>query len=289
MKRGQLSVIVLLLACLASAACAGQASPTPTARAPAGSPTRAATATLPPLLPTPIYTQVLSLTPLPTATRGPATPMPSPALTPGGPTYHVVQRGETLFGIGQRYGVSVVALAAANNIADPAYVVVGSRLLIPGPDFVVPTPTPGPPPTATPVRATATPTMPPATATPAPTATPAFAYYVESITRIPNCGVTHVWGYVRDAAGNALPGHLVKVGAVGYSWFAVSNPTAGDGYYDVSLSDGMKAGRWYVFMVDAAGNQISNRVEVVTDADESQCYPEGGGNQTPRVDFKRRS
>jgi murein DD-endopeptidase MepM/ murein hydrolase activator NlpD len=50
---------------------------------------------------------------------------------PGGVTIHVVQRGENLFRIAQRYGTTVEAIAAANGIADPRYITVGQRLLIP--------------------------------------------------------------------------------------------------------------------------------------------------------------
>ncbi|OGU01718.1 MAG: hypothetical protein A2W29_07600 [Gemmatimonadetes bacterium RBG_16_66_8] len=44
---------------------------------------------------------------------------------------HVVRAGETLSGIGQRYGVSVSLLRAANGGVDPRRLRVGSRLVIP--------------------------------------------------------------------------------------------------------------------------------------------------------------
>lgn len=47
---------------------------------------------------------------------------------------HTVRRGETLSGIGQRYGVDVPALAAANGIPDPDFVMAGRALSIPAPD-----------------------------------------------------------------------------------------------------------------------------------------------------------
>jgi murein DD-endopeptidase MepM/ murein hydrolase activator NlpD len=46
-------------------------------------------------------------------------------------TIHVVQRGETLFGIAQRYGLDVETLAALNSIADPSNIDIGQRLLVP--------------------------------------------------------------------------------------------------------------------------------------------------------------
>jgi murein DD-endopeptidase MepM/ murein hydrolase activator NlpD len=51
---------------------------------------------------------------------------------PPNETYHVVQRGETLFSIAQRYGSTVNALAHANGLHDPASIYVGQRLKIPG-------------------------------------------------------------------------------------------------------------------------------------------------------------
>lgn len=49
----------------------------------------------------------------------------------GGTTIHVVQRDETLYRIAMRYGTTVEAIASANGIADPQYIAVGQRLLIP--------------------------------------------------------------------------------------------------------------------------------------------------------------
>jgi LysM repeat protein len=48
-----------------------------------------------------------------------------------GPVVHVVQRGENLFRIGLRYGVSVDALTAANNLSNPRRIYAGQRLVIP--------------------------------------------------------------------------------------------------------------------------------------------------------------
>ena len=49
----------------------------------------------------------------------------------GSVTIHVVQRDETLFGIAMEYGTTVEAIADANGISDPRYIIVGQRLLIP--------------------------------------------------------------------------------------------------------------------------------------------------------------
>ena len=48
-----------------------------------------------------------------------------------GSTVHVVQRGENLFRIALRYGVTVNALAAANGLSNTSHVYVGQRLTIP--------------------------------------------------------------------------------------------------------------------------------------------------------------
>ena len=45
---------------------------------------------------------------------------------------HVVQRGETIYQIAQRYGVSVDAIVQANRITDFSAIEVGTRLVIPG-------------------------------------------------------------------------------------------------------------------------------------------------------------
>jgi murein DD-endopeptidase MepM/ murein hydrolase activator NlpD len=50
-----------------------------------------------------------------------------------GPVY-IVQSGDTLWSIAQRFGVSMDALAQANGITDPNQLLVGMRLVIPGLD-----------------------------------------------------------------------------------------------------------------------------------------------------------
>jgi soluble lytic murein transglycosylase-like protein len=45
---------------------------------------------------------------------------------------HVVRRGETLSGIAARYTTTVDRLAAANNIADPNFIIAGQRLRVGG-------------------------------------------------------------------------------------------------------------------------------------------------------------
>jgi len=49
-------------------------------------------------------------------------------------TIHVVQQGETLFRIAERYGSSIEALAHANGLTDPTKIYAGQQLKIPGVD-----------------------------------------------------------------------------------------------------------------------------------------------------------
>src|SRR5581483_9081375 len=57
----------------------------------------------------------------------PATPPPAANTT----TIHVVQRGENLFRIAQRYGTTIEAIAQANGLRDVTQLQIGQRLLIP--------------------------------------------------------------------------------------------------------------------------------------------------------------
>lgn len=53
-----------------------------------------------------------------------------PASPAGGTTY-IVQVGDTMFSIAQRYGTTVDTIAQANNIFNPWYIYVGQQLIIP--------------------------------------------------------------------------------------------------------------------------------------------------------------
>jgi LysM repeat protein len=57
----------------------------------------------------------------------PANTAPGRAFT----SEYVVQEGETLTDIAARFGTTVEALAAENNLANPSAVLVGARLLVP--------------------------------------------------------------------------------------------------------------------------------------------------------------
>lgn len=82
--------------------------------------------------PTPAATET---PPPPSATPAPASPAPTPAPT-AAPTQvpqqaYVVQEGDTLHDIAQRFGTTVDAIQRANGLADSDLIVVGQRLVIP--------------------------------------------------------------------------------------------------------------------------------------------------------------
>ena len=54
-----------------------------------------------------------------------------PADTPGFQISHVVQPGETLISIGEKYDISPVVLATANNLPNPNQIQVGATIIIP--------------------------------------------------------------------------------------------------------------------------------------------------------------
>jgi LysM repeat protein len=66
-------------------------------------------------------------------------------------TIYVIQVGDSLSGVADRFGLSVAALVDANDLANPDFVFVGQRLVIPGGAAAD-----APPPTATPAQTAAT-------------------------------------------------------------------------------------------------------------------------------------
>lgn len=125
--------LVLLFLIFLLSACAGEVLPTVTPFPTPGWPT-------PTLPPTPTAPPQPSPTPIPS----PTTP---PTATPN-PVTHAVIRGEDMFGIALRYGISLEALRTANPAIDPYSMAEGSLLSIP----LTPTPLPEsePTPNATP-------------------------------------------------------------------------------------------------------------------------------------------
>lgn len=70
---------------------------------------------------------------------------------------YIVQPGDSLYSIAQRFGVTVAAIVAANNLANPNFIIAGQQLIIPGSSAAANPPaagtpiSPAPVPVATPV------------------------------------------------------------------------------------------------------------------------------------------
>lgn len=102
---------------------------------------------IPFLDPSPTPTSTPTITPV-TPTLTPTitlTPTPSETPTPEWPKTHLVELGESLWSIAEKYGVTIALLVAYNEIEDSGNVPVGTELTIPDPDSELPTATPLPP------------------------------------------------------------------------------------------------------------------------------------------------
>ena len=114
------NILLLLVVMLVLVACGGRSS---------GAPTLVPTVVLrledmpPHLTPTPNLP--------PTYTPEPAAAPPTALPLPGTPETYVVQSGDTLAGIAAQFGVTVEALAEANNIENVDLIDVGQTLIIP--------------------------------------------------------------------------------------------------------------------------------------------------------------
>jgi len=77
-------------------------------------------------------------TPTPTPSPTPLPPPPPPVLTagPGGLIY-LVEPDDTLTAVGERFGVSPEAIAAANGMPEPGPILDGQELIIPGTTYTV--------------------------------------------------------------------------------------------------------------------------------------------------------
>jgi hypothetical protein len=145
-----------------------------------------------------------------------------------------------------------------------------------------PAPAPTEPPAAAPTEASpAFPTDTPAPQTQPPTPAPIPAYQFRlagppmADSNYPSC--CYIFGTVRDAAGNGLEGIQVQVGN---EWnppvVAVSKGGVDLGKYDIPI--GRDVVSWDVLLLDAAGNQISTKVQVPFDPNVANAF---------RVDWQR--
>ena len=106
-------------------------------------------------------------TPTPTIT-----PLPTPTPRPDGAVVHVVQAGDTLFGIARQYGVSLDDLYRLNRLTPESIIELGQTLVVKTATATAAPPTVTYTPSATPTVVPPTPTLPPPTATPTVQPTP---------------------------------------------------------------------------------------------------------------------
>jgi len=59
-------------------------------------------------------------------------PERQPASAPARPRVHTVKRGDTLWGVAHKYGVTIPALASANGLSTKSHLTAGAKLQIPG-------------------------------------------------------------------------------------------------------------------------------------------------------------
>lgn len=128
----------------------------------------------------------------------------------------------------------------------------------------------------------------PAQPTAAPPPAPrSYPWYVASIQGWPNCGTTYIRAYTRDASGNGVNGMTLKSwNDWGNVYIASTRDYNGSsGYWDRVIGPGVRAGRWYVVLVDGAGNQAS---DVATISFTGSCEPNQGNVQEAEIVFRSR-
>ncbi|MDI9468731.1 MAG: LysM peptidoglycan-binding domain-containing protein [Bacillota bacterium] len=162
--------------------------------------------------PTPVPTPAPAPTPAPTP--GP-TPTPAAPVIPTAGSYTVCS-GDTLWKIGQRFGVSYLTIARENGIQAPYWLRVGQVLRIPG---AGPAPTPAPSPAPTPAPSPAPTPAPTPAPSPAPTPTPAApqarTYTVRSGDTLWKVGQQFGLSYLAIAQANGIQSpYWLRVGQV---------------------------------------------------------------------------
>lgn len=120
---------------------------------------------------------------------------------------------------------------------------------------------------------------------PSPVAPNNYPWAVSNVTNYPNCGTTYMFGYARDAGGNGVNGLAIKSwnDYGNYYTAGTSNYNGKDGYWDRVIGSGVRAGKWYVQVVDGAGNPAS-AVQVVNFS--GSCDPSTNPANQVEVDFQ---
>ena len=214
---------------------------------------------------------------------------------------HVVQPGESLPAIAQRYGVSSNAILHMNGQMDPTGLRWGQMLIIPGAneplDTPTPTETPTPPPTNT--RKPRPPTKTPTVTAPAVTPTPKEHQFTGEIVKwYANCGATgiHKPSKILNMDGEPLNGLRVRIwydnSYEAYSLVAGVGGDYGPGEYDIAMRSG-EAGKFKVAVWDwqTGADQFSRVDSEVLDVefnyDSQECQPGRSGHQSVVINWYR--
>jgi LysM repeat protein len=73
------------------------------------------------------------------------TPSPTPTMTASAPFNYLVESGDTLVLIAEKFGVDYLTIMVLNGLTNDSVLFVGDQLVIPNPGMEFPTPTPLPP------------------------------------------------------------------------------------------------------------------------------------------------
>jgi LysM repeat protein len=104
----------------------------------------------PTITPTRTFTATYTPTASPTITLTPTTVPPTETLLPtatptmSGPSWYIVQEGDTMTGIAEKFGIDLIVLLNMNPGIDPNTIKVGDKIIIPAPNTALDTPTPIP-------------------------------------------------------------------------------------------------------------------------------------------------
>ena len=106
----------------------------------------------------------------------------------------------------------------------------------------------------------------------------------------PNCGVTQVKIYVKDANWNPVNGVRFRVQAAG-GWSADSTPSGTEwfssGWTDFFLNNEAVAQTWRVWVIDGSGNRLSPVLVLNTESTDN-CAPEGTGRQVATTTWTKK-